>query len=203
MEPNFLRMALQEAADRSFNMITIDGDTSTNDTLLLLANGAAGNAPIIAGGPDAHAFQEALDETCTYLAKQVARDGEGATTLMEVQVQGAVSLTDARLVARTVAGSSLVKSAVYGNDPNWGRILAAAGRSGAELAQEKVDVFIGDVCLMREGQPQPFDRKGASALLKQPEVVIQLHLHLGQAQAAGWGCDLTEEYVRFNAEYTT
>ena len=203
VEPNFLRMALQEAADRSFNMITIDGDTSTNDTLLLLANGAAGNAPIIAGGPDAHAFQEALDETCTYLAKQVARDGEGATTLMEVQVQGAVSLTDARLVARTVAGSSLVKSAVYGNDPNWGRILAAAGRSGAELAQEKVDVFIGDTCLMREGQPQPFDRKGASALLKQPEVVIQLHLHLGQAQAAGWGCDLTEEYVRFNAEYTT
>jgi glutamate N-acetyltransferase/amino-acid N-acetyltransferase len=203
VEPHFLRDALRAAADVSFNMITIDGDTSTNDTLLLFANGAAGNPEIGSASPEAHTFQEALNAVCVHLAKLVARDGEGATKLMEVRARGAASVEDARRVARTIAGSSLFKAAVYGNDPNWGRILAAAGRSGAELDQERADVFAGDICLMRAGQPQVFDRSAASRVMQHPEVTFSIDLHLGSGQATAWGCDLTEEYVRFNAEYTT
>ena len=203
VEPGFLQRALRTAADLSFNMITVDGDTSTNDTLLVMANGQAGNEPVREGTPDAAAFQEALNYVCIYLAKCVARDGEGATKLIEVRVQGAASERDARLAARTVAGSMLVKAAVYGNDPNWGRIAMAAGRSGAELEQEKVDIFIGDVCLMRDGQPQDYDPEAARLAISQQEVLLKLDLHLGSGKATAWGCDLTQEYVRLNAEYTT
>lgn len=203
VEPGFLRAALKAAADCSFNMVTVDGDTSTNDTLLILANGAAGNVPITAGSREAATFQEALDDLCVYLAKKVARDGEGATKLIEVEVRGAASLADARVAARTIASSPLVKTAVYGNDPNWGRLLAAAGRSGADLDPTRVDVHIGEVCLMRQGQPQPYDHAAAVAAMQQECVALRLHLHLGEAHATAWGCDLTEEYVRINAEYTT
>ena len=203
VEPRFLTASLRKAADCSFNMITVDGDNSTNDSLLILANGMAGNDAIGTSSPLAEPFQDALDEVCIYLAKCVARDGEGATKLIEVQVEGATALSDARLIARTVAGSMLVKSAVYGNDPNWGRVLAAAGRSGAPLDQEKVDVFLGSVCLMRNGQPQPFEHEEAQRVISQKDVVFRLDLHLGSAQATGWGCDLTEGYVHINAHYTT
>ena len=203
VEPSFLQRALQEAADLSFNMITVDGDTSTNDTLLLLANGVAGNPQVRENGPDTTALQHALNEVCIHLAKCIARDGEGATKLIEIQVRGAATTEDARVMARTVAGSPLVKAAVYGNDPNWGRILMAAGRSGADVAPGKVDVYLGDVCVMRGGQPQDADQEAARGAISQAEVTIGLHLHLGQAEAVAWGCDLTEEYVRINAEYTT
>lgn len=203
VDPAFLQQALKRAADRSFNMVTVDMDTSTNDTLLLLANGAAGNQPISAGLPDAKAFQEGLDEVCIYLAKCIARDGEGATKLIEVTVKGAVSDEDARAAARTVAASPLVKSAVYGSDPNLGRVLMAVGRSGAQLDQLKTDVYVGDTCFMKAGKPQAFDREAARKSMDEKEVAIAVDLHMGSAQAVAWGCDLTEEYVRFNALYTT
>lgn len=203
VEQALLQAALRRAADRSFNMVTVDTDTSTNDTLLLLANGAAGNEPIKGETQEAQAFQDALEELCIYLAKCVARDGEGATKLIEVTVKGAVSLEDARIAARTVAASPLLKSAVYGSDPNLGRVLMAIGRSGAELDQLRTDVHLGDICFMKAGKPQTFDRDAARKVMDGKEVGITVDLHMGGAEAVAWGCDLTEEYVRFNALYTT
>ena len=199
----FLHTALQRAVDASFNMISIDGDTSTNDTVILLANGLAGNEPLEEGTAEAQAFQAGLQEVCTYLAKCVASDGEGATKLIEVTVEGARSLADARIAARTVAGSPLVKAAVHGSDPNWGRIMAALGRSGAEVVESKIDVGLDDLHLMRAGRPQPFDTEKAKAILSKKEVPIQIHLNLGEAKATAWGCDLSEEYVTINSAYTT
>ena len=204
VEPEFLREALSAAVADSFNMIDVDGDTSTNDTVLALANGMAGNSPLRrAGSPDADTFLEALGHVCRHLAKCIVRDAEGATKLIEVQVQGAAGGEDARLAARTVSSSILLKAAVYGNDPNWGRIAAAAGRSGAAIDLEKVDIFLSHVCLMRGGQPQDFDHEAARIAIGQKEVVITMDLHLGTGRATAWGCDLTQEYVRLNAEYTT
>ncbi len=203
VEPGFLREALSAAVADSFNMIDVDGDTSTNDTVLALANGMLGNPPVGAGSPDAAAFQEALGHVGRHLAKSIVRDAEGATKLIEVQVQGAASGEDARLAARTVSSSILLKAAVYGNDPNWGRIAAAAGRSGAAIDLDKVDIFLSHVCLMRGGQPQDFDPEAARIAIGQKEVIITMDLHLGNGRATAWGCDLTQEYVRLNAEYTT
>jgi glutamate N-acetyltransferase/amino-acid N-acetyltransferase len=203
VEATFLKEALTKAVDTSFNMITVDGDTSTNDTVLLMANGRAGNRPIEKGGELAGPFHKALQQVCLHLAKCVAKDGEGATRLIEVQVDGAQNRKDARLAARTIAGSPLVKSAVHGCDPNWGRIIAAAGRSGAELVEEKADVFIGEMCLMKSGVPQAFDKKDASAVMGRDEVLLRVDLNLGKGRATAWGCDLSEEYVVINSEYTT
>ena len=148
-------------------------------------------------------FQEALRQVCAFLAKNIARDGEGATRLIEVRVNGATSLTDARLAARTVVGSSLVKAAVHGCDPNWGRIAAAVGRSGAEMEEDKTDIYIGQMCLLRSGRPLSFDKKAASEILNRDEVLLRIDLNLGQHSATAWGCDLSEEYVSINADYTT
>ncbi len=203
VEQPFLAKALEKAVDDSFNMITVDGDTSTNDTVLILANGRAENPPINASSPLADAFQKALRQVCLFLAKAVAADGEGATRLIEVQVNGAAKVKDARSAARTIAGSPLVKTAVHGCDPNWGRIIAAAGRSGAELVPEKTDVYIGPMCLLKAGVPQEFDKKAASALLGGKEVYLRVDLNLGRGKATAWGCDLSAEYVAINADYTT
>lgn len=203
VEPALLRKIALMAADSSFNMITVDGDTSPSDSVFLLANGQAGSEIIAAGTPDAALFEAAVSHVFTYLAKEIARDGEGATKLIEVTVEGALSEGDARLMARTVAGSSLLKAAVHGNDPNWGRILAAAGRSGAEMVEAKTDVFIGDIQLMSAGRPLTFDEKVASTALDQPEVFIKVLLNLGSWRATAWGCDLSEEYVTINSDYTT
>lgn len=202
-DPAYLQQALKAAAERTFNMITIDGDTSTNDTLLVLASGIAGNAPLVAGAPSAAAFQSALDAVCLHLAREIARDGEGASRLMNITVCGAATLADARQAARTIASSNLVKTAVHGADPNWGRIVAAVGRSGAAMEQERVDVVVGDTWLMKDGQPLPFDAQAASGHLKQGEVFITVDLHIGHSQATAWGCDMSEEYVTFNSDYTT
>jgi glutamate N-acetyltransferase / amino-acid N-acetyltransferase len=199
----FLKKALKKAADISFNMISVDGDNSTNDTVLLMANGAAGGETIRAGSKKAAVFQQKLNNVCIYLAKEAARDGEGATKLIEAKVCGAASFKDARLAARTIIGSSLVKTAVYGCDPNWGRVLAAAGRSGASLDQDKTELYMGDFCLLQNGTPVPFDKKAAAKYMKGKEVCFSLNLHLGKAEATAWGCDLSEEYVKINAEYTT
>jgi glutamate N-acetyltransferase/amino-acid N-acetyltransferase len=201
--PGFLQPALKAAADRSFNQITVDGDTSTSDTVVLLANGKAGNKPIAAGAPEAALFSEALTAVCVYLAKSIARDGEGATKLIEVQVESAASWEDARLAARTIAASPLVKSAVHGADPNWGRVMAALGRSGAKVEESKVALAMNDIWMFDNGAPVPFFQEAARVSMQEPEVRIVVRLNQGKHSATAWGCDLTEDYVRFNSEYTT
>jgi len=203
VDADFLQLALKKAADISFNMVSIDGDTSPNDMVLLLANGMAGNKVITADSPEAGAFQDGLAQVCIGLAKSIARDGEGASKLIEVNVTGAVSIADARLAARTIVSSPLVKSAVHGNDPNWGRIVAAAGRSGAGMAETMIDLYLGDICLVKKGGVQPFSKQDAVALLSRDEVVIKLQLNLGNGEATAWGCDLSKEYVIINSQYTT
>ena len=201
MDAHFLEKALREAVDVSFNMITIDGDTSPNDTVLILANGKAGS--ISEGTEDAEAFQAALTEVCTYLARRIASEGEGATRLIEVTVDGALTLADARLAARTIAGSPLVKAAVHGCDPNWGRIVAALGRSGAEIDGLRIDLFLNNIRLVAGGSPHPFDKEEVRAAMGGAEVPIRVRLNLGDYAATAWGCDLSAEYVTINSEYTT
>jgi glutamate N-acetyltransferase/amino-acid N-acetyltransferase len=203
VEGVFLKEALSKAVADSFNLISVDGDTSTNDTVLIMANGFAGNQLINDGSSLAASFQQALKQVCLYLAKSIARDGEGATRLIEVVVNGAMSINDARLAVRTITSSPLVKTAVHGSDPNWGRIIAAVGRSGAAIVPEKADVYIGEMCLMKNGLPLMFDKKAAAGLLNKEEVILRVELNIGKASATGWGCDLSKEYVEINAEYTT
>jgi len=199
---DFLPAALQKAVDCSFNMVSIDGDTSPNDCAFLLANGLAGNEPIdFNNGGN---FQEALTAVCIHLAKSMARDGEGATKLIEVIVEGGEDQAGARQAARIIAGSPLVKAAIYGNDPNWGRIVAALGRSRARVSEDRLDVYLNDVCVMKQGCPTPFNKEEMkSALSNSDSVLIRLCLNLGDGQATAWGCDLSEEYVRINSRYTT
>jgi glutamate N-acetyltransferase/amino-acid N-acetyltransferase len=199
---DFLPAALQNAVDCSFNMVSIDGDTSPNDCAFLLANGLAGNEPIdFDNGGD---FQEALNAVCTHLAKSMARDGEGATKLIEVIVERAKDQAGARQAARTIASSPLVKAAIHGNDPNWGRIVAALGRSRARVREDRLDVYLNDVCVMKQGCPIPFSKEEmVSAWSNSDNVLIRLCLNLGDGQATAWGCDLSEEYVRINSRYTT
>ncbi|HEY32217.1 MAG TPA: bifunctional glutamate N-acetyltransferase/amino-acid acetyltransferase ArgJ [Dehalococcoidia bacterium] len=203
VEPDFLQEALHQAADVSFNMVSIDGDTSPSDTLLLLANGMAGNPPVSSGGKAAELFQQALDQVCIHLAKAVARDGEGATKLLEVTVNGAASKADAALAARTIVSSPLWKVAVYGHDPNWGRVVAALGRSGAEVKESSLDLHIGDILVLKCGIPQPYDESDVVRVLARDEVPVTLDLNMGTASATAWGCDLTEKYVIINSQYTT
>jgi glutamate N-acetyltransferase/amino-acid N-acetyltransferase len=199
----FLRQSLRRAVAVSFNMLSIDGDSSTNDTVLIMASGLAGGTRIAKGSRRAEVFQRALDKLCIHLARESARDGEGATKLIEVKVNGAANRKDAQLAARTIVSSMLVKAAVHGSDPNWGRVLAAAGRSGAALVPEKMELYLGSTCLVKDGGPVPFDKKAVVKHLDGREVFIALNLHLGHAAATAWGCDLSEEYVKINAEYTT
>jgi len=201
VDVDFLQSALQQAVDSSFNMVTIDGDTSPSDMVVLLANGLARNKTINDG--NGGVFQKALYEVCLHLAKCIARDGEGATKLLEVAVEGALTVTEARLAARTVAGSSLVKAAMHGSDPNWGRIVAALGRSGAGVTETKLDVYLQDVCVMKQGRPVPFDKQEVGTKLTHREVLLRLNLNLGSGGATAWGCDLSEEYVTINSAYTT
>jgi len=200
---DFLKLALRKAVDISFNMVSVDGDTSPNDMVLIMANGRARNEPMSQGSGQADVFQQALDKVCIYLAKSIARDGEGATKLIQVTVNEAVSAAEARLAARAVVSSPLVKAAVHGGDPNWGRIMAAAGRSGAEVVEAKIDLYIGDICLVKAGRPLPSSKRRLAQALSGSEVPISLNLNLGTATATAWGCDLSEEYVTINSQYTT
>ena len=206
VQPDFLRESLRRAADASFNMMTIDGDTSPNDMVLALANGAAsgpGEEPIGPGHRAAPLFQAALTQVCTHLARELARDGEGASKLIEVRVEGAADEADARRTARAVAGSLLVKAAVYGCDPNWGRILTATGYSGAQVREEACQLYLQGVRVFAKGLPEPFDEAALREALASREVNIRLDLGIGPGTATAWGCDLTEDYVRINASYTT
>ena len=233
---NLWQQMLTRAADQSFNAITVDGDTSTNDSLIALANGQSRTPAITEMGAEAEKLEAMLTAVCQHLAKAIARDGEGATCLMEVQVTGAYDQVSARQIAKTVAGSSLVKSAIFGRDPNWGRIAAAAGRAGVNFEQDNLQIKLGDFLLLENGQPVPFDRAAASAYLKQTAadsslplnviatnnsndlavdrsmikgqrvdnpVIITVNVGNGHGSGKAWGCDLSYDYVKINAEYTT
>jgi glutamate N-acetyltransferase/amino-acid N-acetyltransferase len=195
-----LRKIARDAAADSFNAISVDGDTSTNDTLLVLANGASGIAP---RGDDLRLFANAVHGLAERLAREIVADGEGVTKVFEVSVRGAASNEDARRAARTITTSNLVKTAIHGSDPNWGRILAAAGRSGAKVDQTRASVRIGEVVVFAVGAPRAMDRDAVRRVFDRKEIPIEVDLGLGTGTARAWGTDLSAEYVRINAEYTT
>lgn len=200
-----LQQALSEIVKDTFNMISVDGDTSTNDTLVVLANGMAGNREINAEDEDYQTFKEALYQICEYLAKQMAGDGEGATALLEVTVQNAGTKEDAKTLAKSVVCSSLVKSMIYGHDANAGRIMCALGYSGVSFRPECVDLYFvskaGKIQIFRGGMAADYSEEEATKILSEPEVTIVVDMHEGNASAAAWGCDLTYDYVKINADY--
>lgn len=202
LELSWLQRELRAAVADSFNMTAVDGDMSTNDTCLLFANGLAGNTPIDDSHPDAATFREALRRVTQYLAREMARDGEGATKLMTVHVQGARNKDDAIKAARAITVSPLWQCALAGGDPNWGRIAAALGFSGCELEQDNYDIFIGDVQVVEKGMAAQYEQEKAKAAMAGDEVIITVNLHLGDGQATAWGCDLTHGYIDENTFYT-
>ncbi len=202
IELDWMRVELQTAVADSFNMMAMDGDMSTNDTCILFANGLAGNTPINAHHPEAGTFREALRRVTQYLAREMARDGEGATKLMTVHVQGAQDKADAIKAARAITVSPLWQCALAGGDPNWGRIVAALGASGCRLDQSNYDIFIGDVQIMKQGLAAQYDQEAARSAMAGSEVTISVDLHLGGGKATAWGCDLTHGYIDENTLYT-
>lgn len=200
-----LRMALKEDVPDTYNMISVDGDTSTNDTVLLLANGCAGNPKIRYGTPEYDMFKKALHCVNKTLAKKMAGDGEGATALLEVKVKGARTKEQAKVLAKSVVCSNLVKTAVAGHDANWGRILCAMGYSGAEFDPERVDLLFeseaGKTEIIKKGTATNYSEEEATRILSCPEVRVIANLHEGAEEAVAWGCDLTHEYIRINADY--
>ena len=206
VEPRLWQAIVDRAVERSFNAVSVDGDTSTNDTCLAFAAGPPLAAEQLA------ALEEGVMAVCTHLAKAIARDGEGATCLLEVAVEGAASAADARSIARTVCASSLVKTAIHGRDPNWGRIVAAVGRAGVPLDAHAIALWLGDTQLMAAGRPLSFDRqavsayleaRAAGAYLRDDSVAIRIAVGDGSGAGLAWGCDLSDQYIRINADYTT
>ncbi len=202
VEPECLQETLSRATEHSFNRVTVDGDTSPSDMALLLANGAAGNEPLTAGSPDYPAFVGAVEAVARELSKEIARDGEGATRLVEVAVEGAEDEETAAALAKSVVGSSLVKSAVFGEDANWGRVLTAMGYAGVPFDPDGLELWFGPVKVF-EGAPVPHEVAEANAALASGEVRISARLDAGDASATAWGCDLSYEYVRINGSYRT
>ncbi|RSD29375.1 bifunctional ornithine acetyltransferase/N-acetylglutamate synthase [Mesobacillus subterraneus] len=198
-----LSAALKEVTNTTFNQITVDGDTSTNDMVLVMANGAAGNRPLNPNHPEWPVFIKLLQESCGSLAKQIARDGEGATKLMEISVKGAGSDEEARQIGKQIAGSNLVKTAVFGADANWGRIIGAIGQSKAEVNPKTVDISLGNIALLNASTPVAFDEDLAREYLMNDKIQIFVDLHLGSGSGMAWGCDLSYDYVKINASYRT
>ncbi|MBM04461.1 MAG: bifunctional ornithine acetyltransferase/N-acetylglutamate synthase [Chloroflexi bacterium] len=203
IEPEFFQESLKKAVDISFNMIDVDGDQSTNDSVLAFANGRSKNINIDRSSVYAEQFQEALNYVCIELAKSLVIDGEGAQTLIEVEVQGAKSFEDAAKASRGISSSNLVKSMVHGKDPNWGRIMMALGKTGAEMIEDKIDIFINDIHIVHQGKAIPYFNEAVLGAMKTDKVVFTISLNIGDFKATAWGCDLTEEYVIFNSAYTT
>lgn len=205
MSKELLHKALKEVIVDTFNMISVDRDTSTNDTVLLLANGLADNEVIVTENEDFQTFKEALYYINEQLAKMIAGDGEGATKLMEIQVQGANDVAQARVIAKSICTSPLVKTAMYGNDANWGRILCAMGYSGEMFDPYKVDLFIesefGKLQLVKDGMATEYSEEMATKILSSEAVIAVVDIHNGRASATAWGCDLTYDYVKINADY--
>ena len=202
-----LQKALSGDVENTFNMVSVDGDTSTNDMVTILANGAAGNAEIMAPGADFDAFMQALNTVTVYLCRRIAGDGEGATKLLECKVTGAADLATAKTVAKSVICSSLTKAAMFGADANWGRVLCAIGYSGAAVDVTKIDVAFrspqGTVAVCKNGAGIPFSEEEAKRILLENEIEILVCLNAGSASSTAWGCDLTYEYVRINGDYRT
>lgn len=194
---------LRSTTNKTFNMITVDGDTSTNDMLIALASGMAGNEPLHEEHEAWQAFAAAFHYVCEELAKAIARDGEGATKLIEVRVTGAVSDEAANAIAKSIVGSSLVKSAVFGADANWGRVIAAVGYAGQPVNPDTVDIHMGPITVLQQSTPVAFDEEAALAYLKGDTVIFHVDLHMGVGESKAWGCDLTYDYVRINAAYRT
>ena len=207
IEPDLLQEALSESVKRTFNMITVDGDTSTNDMVSVLANGLAENERITKKDEKYEKFQEKLEKICKHLAKAIISDGEGATKFVEYKVVNAKSEKDARQVAKTIANSNLVRTALFGRDPNWGRIIAAAGRSGVEIEPDKIDIQLGSSKKMMKvaenGSGVNFEKKRLKLMLKSSQLRVLVDLNQGEHDATAWGCDFSYEYVRINAEYHT
>lgn len=203
IEQQALQGLLGQSTDATFNMITVDGDTSTNDMLVAMSSGLAGNDTLTPKHKDWASFAEAFNYVCEVLAKAIARDGEGATKLVEVNIQGADTDDSARAIAKTVIGSSLVKTAMFGADANWGRIIAAVGRAGVPVNPEQVDVKLGDILVLQGSRPVTFSEDEALVYLQGDTVQIYVNLHGGTGKATAWGCDLTYDYVRINAAYRT
>ncbi len=199
----FLQSTLSEAVKLSFNQIDVDGDQSTNDTVLLMANGEAGGSEILGGDEASETFAEAVRQVCEFLAIEIARDGEGATKLIEVTVDGAASDDDALLASRSCAASMLVKTAVYGRDPNWGRIFMAVGKAEIKLDEAKIDCYVNDIQIVAEGKGISYNVQSVVSALGGDEVRLRVALNIGDGYGRAWGCDLTEEYVVFNSAYTT
>ncbi|MCP8966993.1 bifunctional glutamate N-acetyltransferase/amino-acid acetyltransferase ArgJ [Ectobacillus ponti] len=198
-----LQAALSKITDVTFNQITVDGETSTNDMVVVMASGLAGNEALTPEHPEWEKFYQALQLTCRDLAKLIAKDGEGATKLIEVRVDGAVSAESARMAAKKVVGSALVKTAVHGEDANWGRIISALGHSEAPMDPRKVDIAIGPITVLKQSEPQPFSEEEATRYLQGDTIVIHVNLNVGTASGMAWGCDLSYDYVKINACYRT
>jgi glutamate N-acetyltransferase/amino-acid N-acetyltransferase len=205
IKKSLLQEALKEVVTDTFNMISVDGDTSTNDTLLILSNGLAGNPVINEKNAEYAIFKEALFEVCKFLARKMASDGEGATKLFTARVLNAKTKEDARVLARSVISSSLSKAAIYGCDANFGRFLCAMGYSGVSFDQTDVELFFeskaGELKVFEYGVPLPFDEDFATKILSEEEVIIRIDMHEGSEEATAWGCDLTYDYVKINADY--
>ncbi len=201
IQSGYLQEALKSVTDVTFNSITVDGDTSTNDMVLVLANGMAGNQSLSPAHPDWDSFIQTLHAVAQDLAKMIAKDGEGATKLIEVEVDGAMTDAEARKIAKTVVGSPLVKTAVFGCDANWGRVIAAVGYSGASVDPLGITIKIGDTTVVTDGEPVNFSEEELLLYLKQPEVKIFVGLNKGSGNGIAWGCDLTYDYVQINASY--
>jgi glutamate N-acetyltransferase / amino-acid N-acetyltransferase len=199
-----LNIALKQSVNQTFNMITVDGDTSTNDMVVFLANGLAGNPKLTQHHAEWDTFLSGVYLVCESLAKQIAKDGEGATKLIEVKVKGCNTSADAGRIAKSIIGSNLVKTAMFGEDPNWGRIVAAIGYSGVQLNSNSIDVYIGEQRVVKNGLPETYSEENVTTYLKEnEEIQIIVDLHDGKSNATAWGCDLTYDYVKINAMYRT
>ena len=203
VESTYLQSVLSEAVTLSFNQIDIDGDQSTNDTVALLANGASGSPRVSGGGDDSAKFADAVKFVNRYLAIELARDGEGARHLITAVVEGAYSDVNARKAARSVVASLLVRTAVYGRDPNWGRIMMAVGKTGIRLVESEIEIFVNGIQIVSEGKAIAYNVQSVIAALDHHEVELRVNLNCGDGFGEAWGCDLTEEYVVFNSAYTT
>ena len=198
-----LQKAVSGCVEKSFNMISVDGDMSTNDMVIVLANGEANNAKITEENADYQIFFDKLMMLCTELAKQIAADGEGASKFLTINVKGAKSFADAKTVGMAIANSPLVKTAFFGEDPNWGRVICAVGYSGADMLPEKTVVKFGGITIFANGTGATYDEKALAHVMKQKDIVIDIELNMGQEDATVWSCDLSYEYVKINGEYHT
>jgi len=201
--PEWLDIALKEAVNNTFNCITVDGDTSTNDMVIVLASELAEHDTLTKDHPDWDAFVQLLRQVSEDLAKQIARDGEGATKLIEVEVKNAETTDDAKMIAKSIVGSSLVKTMVFGTDANWGRVIAAAGYSGIDINPNTIDMAVGPITLLENSEPVNFSEEEATAYLENDTVKIIVDVKLGDQDGKAWGCDLTYDYVKINASYRT